>query len=165
MAILEDVERLLAAARETTAKVRDCWLVTSALDGGISVRVVSPIPGVVGEEDWTIWFATRRSSRKAAEIVRTGQLTLGYQYHPDRSYVSVQGRAALVEDRPVIRDRWSERFRPYFPGGPEDPDTVFVRVNADRIELCVHGLTPEPFGSHHAVIERDGHRFWKVASN
>jgi general stress protein 26 len=160
-----DVDRLLAAARETMARVKDCWLATPAESGGVSVRVVSPIPGVSGEEDWTIWFATKRSSRKAAEIRRAGRLTLGYQYHPDRAYVSLLGPAVLIEDRSAIRDRWSEGFRPYFPGGPENPDTIFVRVNVDRIELCVSGFTPEPFGSRHSVIERDGDRLWKIVSN
>jgi hypothetical protein len=31
------------------------------------LRLVLP-----GEEDWTIWFVTRRSSRKAADIQRAG---------------------------------------------------------------------------------------------
>src|ERR1700682_1753857 len=129
----EGVDRLLAAARATMAKVADCWAATPSEDGGISRRVVGPILPVHGEEDWTIWFATHRSSRKAAEIRRAGRVTLGYQHHPDRAYVSLVGRADLIEDRSAIRDRWSEGFRPYFPGGPENPDTIFVKVSVDRI--------------------------------
>jgi hypothetical protein len=68
-----------------------------------------PIPRVPGEEDWTIWFVTRRSSRKAADIQRAGLLTLGYQYHPDRAYVALIGGAALIEDRSEIRRRWLEK--------------------------------------------------------
>ena len=64
-----------------------------------------------------------------------------------------------------MRDRWSEEFRPFFPRGPEHPDTIFVRINADRIELCVNGVTPEPFGSRYSAIERDGEHGWKIASN
>jgi general stress protein 26 len=165
MSIPTDVERLLAAAQATMAKVRDCWLATAAQGGGVSVRVVSPIPGVFREEDWTIWFVTRRGSRKAAEIELTGRLALGYQYHPDRAYVSALGRAALVDDRSIIRDRWSEKFRPHFPDGPENSDAIFVRVNVDRIELCVRGVSPEPFGSRHSVIERDDERGWKIVSD
>ena len=161
-----DVERLLAAARETMAKVQDCWLATPSQDGGISARVVVPIPPVPGEEDWTIWFATHGSSRKAAEIRRAGRLTIGYQHHPDRAYVSLQGRAALIEDRSTVRKHWNEeRFRLYFPGGPEDPKTIFVRISVDRIELCVNGVTPDPFGSRYSAIERDADRLWKIVSN
>jgi general stress protein 26 len=161
----EQVDRLLAAARATMAKVNDCWAATPSEDGGVSVRVVGPILPVHGEEDWTIWFATRRSSRKAAEIRRAGRVTLGYQYHPDRAYVALIGRAVLVEDRSEIRGRWLENWRVYFPGGPDNPDTIFVRISVDRIELCVPGITPEPFGSRYSVVERDAERRWNVALN
>ena len=108
---------------------------------------------------------TRRSSRKAADIQRAGLLTLGYQYHPDRAYVALIGGAALIEDRSEIRRRWLEKWRLFFPGGPDDPDTIFVRMNVDRVELCVRGVTPEPFGSRYSVIERGDDRSWKVVSD
>ena len=95
------VDRLLTAAKDTMARVADCWAATPSEDGGVNVRVVGPIPGVPGEEDWTIWFVTRRSSRKAADIQRAGLLTLGYQYHPDRAYVALIGGA--VAPRSVAR--------------------------------------------------------------
>ena len=62
------VDRLLTAAGDTMARVADCWAATPSEDGGVNVRVVGPIPGVPGEEDWTIWFATRRSSWLADQI-------------------------------------------------------------------------------------------------
>jgi general stress protein 26 len=159
------VKRLLRAASDTMEKVADCWAATSSEAGGVNVRVVGPILGVPGEEDWTIWFATWRTSRKAADIHRSGQLTLGYQYHPERAYVALVGRAALVEDRREIRDRWLESWRLYFPGGPDDPDTIFVRMNTHRIELCVPGVSPEPFGSRPSVIERGDDRSWRIVSD
>jgi general stress protein 26 len=161
----EGVDRLLAAARATMAKVADCWAATPSEDGGISLRVVGPILPVHGEEDWTIWFTTRRSSRKAAEIRRAGRVTLGYQHHPERAYVVLIGRAVLVEDRSEIRSRWLESWRLYFPGGPDDPDTIFVKISVDRIELCVPGITPEPYGSRYAAVERDAERRWNVILN
>jgi general stress protein 26 len=159
----ETVDRLLAAARATMSKVTDCWAATPSLDGGVSTRVVAPIAGVPGEEDWTIWIATSGGSRKAAEIRRAGRLTLGYQHHPDRSYVALMGRAMLIEDRDHIRGRWREAWRLYFPGGPDDPDTIFVKLTVERIELCVPGVSPEPFGSCYDVLERDAERRWRVA--
>jgi general stress protein 26 len=163
------LERLLAAARDTMARVTYCWVATPSGDGGVNLRLVGPIRGVSGEEDWTIWFVTSGGSRKVADIRRAGRLTLGYQHHPDRAalvdYVALIGRAELVEDRSEIRDRWIEKWRVYFPGGPDDPDTIFVRLNVDRIELCVRGVTPEPFGSRHSVVERGTERSWKIVSD
>ena len=157
----ERVAALLAAARKTIAKVTDWWAATPAADGGVNVRVVVPIPGLPGEDAWTKWFTTRGSSRKAKDIRRSGRITLGCQHPPERAYVALQGRASLVVDRAMIHSRWSERWRTYFPGGPDDPDTVFVKVETDRIELCVPGSTPEPFGIRHAALER-GASGWRI---
>ncbi len=156
------VDLLLTAARNAIAEVPYCWAATPSGDGGVNVRLVGPIPGVPGEEDWTIWLLTGRSSRKAAEIQRAGLLTLGYQRHVDDAYVALSGRALLIEDRSEIRSRWIERWRVFFSGGADDPDAVFVRMNVDRIELCVRGVTAEPFGSRYSVIERGDDRGWRV---
>jgi general stress protein 26 len=158
----ETIDRLLAAARATMSKVTDCWAATPSVDGGVSVRVVVPIAGIPGEEDWTVWFATHGGSRKATEIRRSGRLTLGCQHHPDRAYVALMGRAALVEDRREIRGRWREAWRMYFPGGPDDPDTIFVKLTVERIELCVPGISRDPFGTRHDTLERDAERRWRV---
>jgi general stress protein 26 len=156
-------DQLLAAARDTVASAPFCCAATPSEAGGVNVRVVGPIPGVSGDEDWTIWFSTLRSSRKAADIRRSGRLTLAYQR--DLSYVALIGRPALFEDRAEIRRRWLESWRVYYPRGPDDPDLIFVRMNVDRIELCVPGVSPEPFGSHYSVVERDADRSWKVVSD
>ena len=165
MTSMARVDQLLAAAKDTMASVPYCWAATASEDGGINVRLVGPIPGVSGEEDWTIWFTTGRSSRKAAEIRRAGRLTLCYQRVPDSAYVALIGRAALVEDKVEIRRRWREEWRLYFSGGPDDPEVIFVKINVDRIELCVPGVTPDPFGSRHSVVGRDAERKWKIASD
>lgn len=158
----ERVAALLAAAQRTMVQVNDWWAGTPAADGGVNVRVVAPIPGLPGEDAWTKWFATHGSSRKAQDIRRSGRITLGCQHPPERAYVVLQGRALLVEERAVIHGLWRERMRPYFPGGPDDPDTVFVRIETERIELCVPGSTPEPFGIRYAALER-GASGWRIA--
>jgi hypothetical protein len=38
-------------------------------------------------------------------------------------------------------------------------------MNVGRIELCVRGVTPEPFGLRPSVIERSDDRSWKVVSD
>ena len=161
---MADVDRILAAAREVMAKVTDCWAATPAAEGGVSARVVAPIPAMPDEEDWTIYLVTSSRSRKAAEIARSERLTLGYQHHPDRSYVVLSGHAALVAERSLVRARWHDAWRLYFPGGPEDPDVILVRFAVDCIELCMRGVSPEPFGIRYAAVERDAAGVWRNPS-
>jgi hypothetical protein len=70
------IERLLAAARNTVTAVPFCWVVTAADDGGANARVVNAQPTRGPEDFWTRWFLTPRVGRKAAEIARTGQVAL-----------------------------------------------------------------------------------------
>ena len=125
MTTSEGVDRLLAAARDTMAKVTDCWAATPSADGGVSVRVVMPIAGVPGEDDWTIWFATGGGSRKAGEIRRAGRLTLR---------ISASSRSRLCRShRPSrTRRRQSRNSRPVaremaglLPGRPRRPQYGF----------------------------------------
>jgi general stress protein 26 len=157
-------ETMLAAVRATMAEAPDCWVATPSADGGVNMRVVMPIPRSAGEDEWTISIATSGASRKAGEIRRSGRATLGYFHPRSRAYVALMGRAELVEDRAEIRARWRDEWRLYFPGGPDDPHTTFVRLRADRIECCIPGVTPEPFGSRYSVIDRDAAGKWAVTA-
>src|SRR5260370_7298671 len=91
------VDLLLTAARNAIAEVPYCWAATPSGDGGVNVRLVGPIPGVPGEEDWTIWLLTGRSSRKAAEIQRAGLLPLGYHPHFNHASVPLTAIALLIQ--------------------------------------------------------------------
>lgn len=154
MAMME-VDRLLAAARPTMAETIDCWVMTPS--DGVHARAVEPIAAAPDDEDWTISFIASARSRKAAEIERARCLTLGYQ-HANRSY----GRATRLVERAAIRARWREPWRVPFPSGPEDPNLIIVRLAVDRIELCVRGVTPEPFGTHGAILERGPGQRWRL---
>jgi general stress protein 26 len=92
-------------------------------------------------------------------------LTRGYQHHPDHSYVVLSGQAGLVAERSLIRGRRHDAWRSYFPGGPADPDVILVRCAVDRIELCVPGVSPEPFGIRYAAVERDAAGAWRHLSD
>ena len=146
-------------------KVRYCWAVTASEYGGANARPMGRIPGPPGEDEWTVWFLTSSDSRKAAEIRRDRRITIAYQQDSDDAYVTLVGSAALVEDRSEIRSRWQEPWNVYFPSGKEDPNAVFIRVEVDRIELWVRGITPEPFGLRPSVLLRDSANCWNVLSS
>src|SRR5712671_935021 len=102
----QQIERLLAAARETIAEVPFCWVVTAAGDGGANARLVKAQPGGAGEDFWTRWFLTPRIGRKAAEIRATGRVTLAYQHDSGEAYVALAGPAELVDDREEVNGRF-----------------------------------------------------------
>jgi len=155
-------ERLLAATRQTNGTTRYCWAMTAAGGGGVNARLMGRLASLPGEDEWTVWFLTGDRSRKAGEIRLAGRLTVGYQH--DADYAVLIGPATLIEDRPELRRRWQDGWNVFFPGGPDDSAAALVRMEVDRIELCMRGVTPEPFGSRYLALERESTRQWKVVT-
>lgn len=145
---------LLGIAREIVGKVRFCMVVSVAESGEANARAVEPFP--LGE-DWSIAFVTDRSSRKAKEIARNGQLTLAFQHDEDGAYVSLVGRARIDADADARQACWRDSLNQWFPTGPDDPDAVVVRFDTDRIELLslAKAVMPPPKGRRAAVLVRD----------
>jgi general stress protein 26 len=158
----QQIERLLAAARDTIAAVPFCWVVTAAEDGGAHARVVKAQPSAAGEDLWTRWFLTPRIGRKAAEIRQAGRLTLAYQHDSGNAYVALAGLAELIDDRAAVESRF--RGSAYDdPEGVVAASLIAVRVAADHLELHVRGITAEPWGRGRTLLDRGPDGSWRFA--
>ncbi len=50
------------------------------------------------------------------------------------TYVSVAGRARVVDDRAKARQLWSPAMQVFFPGGVDDPQLRLIHVRAESAE-------------------------------
>lgn len=155
------IDRLLAAARETIANVRHCWVATRAAAGGANARAVRAFAGAPGSDEWTRRFLTRRGSRKVAEIRHDPGVTLAYQDSSGDAYVALTGRACLVEDRGEMRALWRDSGGAAFSDDFVDTHMIVVRIAVHRIEIHARGVTAEPFGHGRTLIERDAAGEWR----
>ncbi len=150
-----DVGRLLTGAAKTMRTAHYCWLMTTADAGAPRVRTMGRVLNDPGEDEWTIRFLTDGRSRKAADMRRADAVTILFQHEPDLAYVSLIGKAALHEDASETRSRWKPAYDVYFPSETDRANAIFVEVEAERMELWIRGVTPEPFGLRATVLERD----------
>lgn len=158
------VGRLLAAARDAIAEVPICWVVTPAEDGrGANARAVRDCTADLGGgagDPWTRWFLALSGSRKAAELRRAGRATLAYQHGSGNAYVTLVGRAELVDDRSVV----AAGLRTVDdPDGSLAAKLVAVRVAVERVEVHIRGVTAEPWGHGRTLLERDGDGAWRLS--
>ena len=86
------------------------------------------------EFDGTLWFFTRASSHKVAEVENEHRVNLAFANSSKQNYVSVSGRANLVRDQPAIAQHWSESVRVWFPKGKDDPEIALLKVTVDQAE-------------------------------
>jgi general stress protein 26 len=153
------VEHLLEAARQTIAEVRYCWVVTAAGDGHANARVVKAFPRGDGEDPWTRWFLTMRTGRKSAEIRAVGRVTLAYQHDSGNAYVTLAGRADIIDEPLAVESRLQQVDD---AGGTLQGQLVAVKCIADHLELHVRGVTAEPWGHGRTLLQRDQEGAWRL---
>lgn len=157
-----DVSRLLAGAANVVASVRYCWLVTEAETGGSNARPMGQVWRDADENDWTIRFVTDGRSRKASDIRRDGKVAVIFQRGADDAFVTLTGKASLLEGASDVRRHWKDAYNVYFPGEADRANASFVEVEVERMELWIRGVTPEPFGLHPTALERDAAGTWRL---
>ena len=113
------------------ARRHSCMLVD--LDGGrLRARPMAP---VAKPEDGAIWFVTDVTSSKDDEIERNPQVCLAFADDGDHFYLSVSGEAEVLRDTAKLKEIWSSAMEAYFPGGPEDPNAVLLKVTPVQAEM------------------------------
>ena len=124
-----------AELREVAELVRDidiCMLVTNA-DGGLRGRPMSNNGEV--EFDGDSWFFSFRDTAKVREIERHDAVELAHVATERGAWVSIEGRAEIVDDADRKRALWQDDLRAWFSDGPDDPSVVLIRVRAERIHV------------------------------
>lgn len=77
----------------------------------------------------TLWFLTRGSSGKVAEVVQDHHVTLDYA-DPDYSrYITLRGTASVSGDRAKIKELWNVMYKAWFPEGEDDPNIAVMQVD------------------------------------
>jgi len=126
---LSDKE-LLAAAREIIIKARFGTLITHGHDGQLQARTIDPFEP---EEQMVVWFATNPRTRKVMEMTRDSPVTLYFFDREDLAYVTLKGRARLVNDAQEKQKRWKEEWKEFYPN--RDRDYLLVKVTPLKIEV------------------------------
>jgi general stress protein 26 len=147
----ENVLSLLAGARRVISGVRVCWLITHGERQAVFVR---PMGRLLDATDWSIRFVTDRRSRKVVNLRQCANVELIFQDSHAEAFVLVSGAARILESAVEIERFWKESFRVYFPSKEDQGNVVFVEVNANRMDLWIRGVTPEPFGLAPTVLKR-----------
>lgn len=118
LALIKDVDYALLATRE----------------GGTGPMHARPMAFRAGEFDGTLWFFTKKSSRKVRELAANPETLLCFADATHQNYVSATGKSDVVSDRGKVKELWTEVYRTWFPQGPDDPEIVLIRVTVDHAE-------------------------------
>ena len=103
-----------------------CMMNTVAADGSIDSRPMAlqdtPFNG-------TLWFLTREDTTKVDEVQADRHVTLTFAQPSDQKYVTLKGKASVLQDHTKVHELWNAMYKAWFPKGPEDPEITVLRVD------------------------------------
>jgi general stress protein 26 len=155
---------LLRVVRETIDAAPCCVAITVDGNGDANARLVATSKLT---DAWTVRFMTDRRTRKIGELQRNGRMTLFYQHDAGGAYVSLVGRAAVIDDAEVKTAIWQPHSFKWHPGGPSDPNVVLVEFTTERIETwsSSRGIVPDPKRGLWAAVLVRGESGWRYGGS
>lgn len=120
------------------------------------------------DEDAALWFFASRGSDSLKDIATEPSVVMTYADPGKDSYVSVTGKARVVEDLAKKKALWSTFTQAWFPGGADDPDVALLRLDIHHADYwdvqtnqvvqllkmataAVTGKPPRDMGEHERV--------------
>jgi general stress protein 26 len=145
-----DRASLERAARELIAGAKYGTLITLGPDGHSQARTVENLPP---EADFSVWFATTPRTRKVAEIRRDPRVTMHWFDPAKMGYVTLIGRARLVNDSAEKARRWKPGWEAFYPDW--NRDYLLVQVRPLRLEVVspAHGISGDSLTWRPPAIE------------
>lgn len=123
-------DELVAAARRIIAAARFATFVTVDADGQPQARIMDPF---APDSQMVIWIGTNRRSRKVGQVEKEDRVALSYFDAASMAYVTLTGRAQMVDDTEEKTRRFKPEWAALYPDRARD--YVLLRVTPERLEL------------------------------
>lgn len=130
----EGVKHIAAIIKD----IKFALLTTTNAEGHLHAR---PMTTQQTEFDGDLWFIGSKDSGTAADIRKNAQVNASYADTGKNTYLSLAGKAELVEDRAKLEELWSDAYKAYFEGGIDDPNVQLIKINTEGAEFWESGKT------------------------
>lgn len=125
MADTTELEKL----NELLKKFRFAMVTTRQTDGTLTAH---PLTVQETESDGDLWFVIGRHAAAAQDVLHDPKV--GVSFSSSDAWLSLAGTAEIVDDRVKLKEQWNSGLEAWFPQGPEDPEIVLLKVNAESGE-------------------------------
>jgi general stress protein 26 len=119
------VRRLAELAKD----IRIGMFTTTDIDGHYVSR---PMAQQEVEFDGDLWLFAERDSRKVRQIAANPNVNYSLTSHS--TWISIAGKAEIVDDRDKARELWNSWVEAWMPQGPDDPNVVLIKINGESAE-------------------------------
>lgn len=106
--------------------VRIGMLTTVSSDNALVSR---PMTSQKVDKDGLLWFYVSDESAVSQQIAARPDVNVSFASPEDSLYVSVTGRAEIVQDKALIHSMWNPIVAAWFPNGADDPHVALIKVD------------------------------------
>lgn len=128
---IQDRAECIAKLKKLIADIPYAMLATSAEDGSIHSR---PMSSRQDDFNGELWFFTSRDTGKVTAIRNDQHVNVAFASPKDMSFVSIAGRAEIIEDKRKAEELWNPAYKAWFPEGLNDPNLALIKVSVDSAE-------------------------------
>ncbi|KQR20814.1 pyridoxamine 5'-phosphate oxidase family protein [Microbacterium sp. Leaf151] len=114
----------LDTLNELLKKFRFAMVTTRAEDGALHAH---PLTVQETESDGDLWFIVGSDASAVSHVRRDPKI--GLSFSSDSTWLSLAGKAEVVDDLAKLKELWSTSVEAWFPDGPESPGVTLLRVN------------------------------------
>jgi general stress protein 26 len=125
---MADTEELKKLA-DLLEKFRFAMLTTRSHGGELHAH---PLTVQETEFDGDLWFVISRHASAVEDIGHDA--AVGVSFSSSDAWLSISGTASVVDDTAKLRELWGAGLEAWFPNGPDDPEVVLLKVDAQGAE-------------------------------
>ncbi|WHY72684.1 pyridoxamine 5'-phosphate oxidase family protein [Fictibacillus enclensis] len=111
----------------------DTAMLTTVTEEGLVSR---PMKTQEVEFDGDLWFFTKKETNKYDEILHNQEVNVAYA---GKSYVSIRGRAEIVEDLDKKKELWGFAYDKIMQTTYDDPNIVLIKIKTEAVEYWETG--------------------------
>ena len=123
--------------REMVKDVKYAMMTTVTSEGHLHGCPMTTSETSLGAKE--IWFIGDKTSESVANIKNNPQVNLSYVSQQDKDYVSINGKAELVDDKDKLDELWSPVYNAFYEQGKEDPNVQLIKVVPHGAEYWLSG--------------------------
>ncbi|MFB2587665.1 pyridoxamine 5'-phosphate oxidase family protein [Acinetobacter sp. c1-l78] len=122
-AIMKDVKFAMMTTMTSEGHLHACPMTTTEFD-------------LANKE---IWFIGYKTTETVQDISRNPQVNLSYASSDSKDYVSINGKAELVEDRAKLEALWSATYNAFFENGIDDANVQLIKIVPNGVQYWQSG--------------------------
>lgn len=126
-----------------------------------------PVRTFLSDEAFTkITIPSDVNSRKTHHVGNNSNVVLSYVDTPSRGYVTIIGKAEIIDSTEEKQAAWVEPLSAFWPDGPKSNDFVLIVVTPERIETrsYTQGVAESPTRWTPVTLVRSENNGWREES-